>query len=83
MAGIGDVLQADEIVVAVTVRGVASGRVSLHTERGRVHSATLPPDGTGEVIWETRASEAGFVRVVVRDRDGSMAALTNPVRLTS
>lgn len=83
VAGIGDVLQADQIVVAVSVRGVASGRVSFHTERGQVHSATLPPDGAGEVIWETRASDAGFVRVVVRDRDESMAALTNPVRLTS
>jgi glyoxylase-like metal-dependent hydrolase (beta-lactamase superfamily II) len=83
VAGIGDVLQADEVLVAVSVRGVTSGHVSFHTERGQVHSATLPPDGAGEVIWETRASNAGFVRVVVRDRDGSMAVLTNPVRLTS
>jgi len=83
VAGIGEVLQADEVVVAVSVRGVPSGRVSFHTEQGRVHSATLPSDGTGEVIWEACASEAGFVRVVVRHRDGSMAALTNPVRLTS
>jgi hypothetical protein len=84
VAGIGDVLQAEEVVVVVAlVRGVASGRVSFHTERGRSHSATLPPNGTGEVIWETRASDAGFVRVEVRGRDGGMAALTNPVQLTS
>jgi hypothetical protein len=83
VAGIGDVLQAEEVVVAASVRGVASGRVSFHTERGRTHSATLPPGGTGEVAWEARASDAGFVRVEVRDRDGAMAALTNPVRLTS
>jgi hypothetical protein len=81
VAGIGEVLQADEVVVAVSVRGVPSGRVSFHTEQGRVHSATLPSDGAGEVIGETCAAEAGFVRVVVRHRDGSMAALTNPVRL--
>jgi predicted metal-dependent phosphoesterase TrpH len=83
VAGIGDVLQADEVVVAVSVRGVASGRVSFHTERGQVHSATLPPTGGGEVRWETRASDDGFVRAVVRDHDGSVAALTNPIRLTS
>jgi hypothetical protein len=70
-------------VVAVSVRRVASGRVSFHTEQGRVHSATLPPSGTGEVTWEARASDAGFVRVEVRDRGGAMAALTNPVQLTS
>jgi hypothetical protein len=81
-AGIGDVLHAERVVVAASVRGVASGRLSFHTEQGPVHSVTLPPGGAGEVIWETRASDAGFVRVVVRHRDGSMAALTNPIVLT-
>ncbi|WP_214405489.1 CehA/McbA family metallohydrolase [Pseudonocardia lacus] len=83
VASIGDVLLAEDVVVEASVRGVASGRVSFHTERGRTHAATLPPSGTGEVIWEARASDAGFVRVEVRDRDGAMAALTNPVQLTS
>jgi hypothetical protein len=83
VAGIGGVLRAEQVVVAVSVRRVASGRVSFHTEQGRVHSATLPPSGTGEVTWEARASDAGFVRVEVRDRGGAMAALTNPVQLTS
>lgn len=83
IAGIGDVLRADEVTVTAAVRGVPSGRISVHTGRGTARSATLPPDGAGEVVWETRASDAGFVRVVVRDRDGSMAALTNPIRLAS
>ncbi|GAA0932656.1 CehA/McbA family metallohydrolase [Pseudonocardia zijingensis] len=83
VAGIGEVLRADEAVVAATVRGVPSGRVSIHTERGLVHSATLPPGGAGDVSWATCADEAGFVRLVVRHHDGSMAALTNPVRLTA
>jgi hypothetical protein len=76
------VLQAERAVVAASVRGVASGRLSFHTEQGRVRSVTLPPGGADEVTWETPATDAGFVRVVVRHRDGSMAALTNPIVLT-
>jgi hypothetical protein len=83
MAGIGEVLQAEEVVVAASVRGVALGRVSFHAERGRIHLAALPPSGTGEVIREARASEAGLIRVQVRGGDGAMAALTDPVLLTS
>jgi hypothetical protein len=48
-----------------------------------VHAATLPPAGVAAVTWETRASDAGFVRIVVRDRDGPMAALTNPILLAA
>lgn len=82
-AGVGEVLRAEAVEVSVQVRGVADGHVTLHTERGGVHATTLPPDGVAEVIWETRASDAGFVRVVVRDRDGSVVALTNPILLTA
>ncbi len=83
VAGIGEVLNAEEAVVAASVRGVGSGCVSFHTEQGRIHSATLPPDGAAEVIWHVRASDAGFVRVEIRDGGGVMAAMTNPVQLRS
>lgn len=65
------------------VRGVPSGRVSFHTERGTVHPAALPPGGAGTVAWETPSDEAGFVRAAVRDQHGSVAALTNPIVLAS
>jgi hypothetical protein len=82
-AGVGEVLHGESVEVSVRVRGVADGQVTFHTERGEVHAATLPPAGVAAVTWETRASDAGFVRVVVRDRDGPMAALTNPILLAA
>ncbi|SBT40381.1 CehA/McbA family metallohydrolase [Micromonospora auratinigra] len=67
--------------VYVAVRGVPSGAVSLHTDRGTAHRETLSPDGSGEVRWRTTAAEVDFVRVEVRHPSGQMAALTNPIVL--
>ncbi|MGW4792057.1 CehA/McbA family metallohydrolase [Nonomuraea sp. NPDC004297] len=67
--------------VRVDVRGVPSGVVTFHTERGAVRRETLPADGSGTVEWRTGAAES-FVRVEVRHAGGRMAALTNPVILT-
>ncbi|CAM5436482.1 hypothetical protein GCM10010329_52360 [Streptomyces spiroverticillatus] len=83
-AGVGErlaVAQGEPVVARVDVRGVPSGVVSLHTERGTVHRALLPEGGAGVVKWGTSTEEAGFVRVEVRRPDGTMAALTNPVVL--
>ncbi|RKN06435.1 CehA/McbA family metallohydrolase [Streptomyces radicis] len=68
-------------VVRVEVRGVPSGTVSLHTEAGTAHRASLPTTGAGTVEWRTGADESGFVRVEVRHPHGHMAALGNPVIL--
>ncbi|MEU9508847.1 CehA/McbA family metallohydrolase [Micromonospora sp. NPDC048170] len=83
-AGIGERLRTGggPTVVEVAVRGVPSGTVSLHTDRGRVHHESLPGDGSGAVRWLTSAADSAFVRVEVRHREGHMAALTNPVILT-
>ncbi|SCL36744.1 Predicted metal-dependent phosphoesterase TrpH, contains PHP domain [Micromonospora nigra] len=83
-AGVGECLVADDapIVVRLAVRGVPSGLVTLHAERGTVHREGLPADGAGTVEWRTTAQEAGFVRGEVRHPDGRMAALTNPIVLT-
>ncbi|NYI03648.1 CehA/McbA family metallohydrolase [Allostreptomyces psammosilenae] len=83
-AGIGERLVTgdDPAVVRVEVSGVPSGTVSLHTERGRAHQASLPGTGSGTVEWHTSAEESGFVRVEVRHPDGHMAALGNPVVLS-
>ncbi|MFC0528613.1 CehA/McbA family metallohydrolase [Phytohabitans kaempferiae] len=82
-AGIGERLptRGEPATVRVEVRGVPSGTVSFHTERGRVHRAALPVDGSGAVVWATSAAESLFVRVEVRHAGGHMAALTNPVVL--
>lgn len=83
-AGIGGRLRTGDepAVVRVDVRGVPSGRVSFHTDRGKVHQDSLPSDGSGSIEWRTSAEESGFVRIEVRHPAGHMAALTNPIILT-
>ncbi|MEO3869874.1 CehA/McbA family metallohydrolase [Nonomuraea sp. B12E4] len=68
--------------VRVDVRGVLSGTVSFHTDRGTVHRASLPGNGSGVLEWRTSAEESAFVRIEVRHPNGHMAALTNPIILS-
>ena len=76
-AGTGEVLAFDRepIEVRVGVQGVPDATFALNTDRGRVHQST------GSALWGTDAAESAFVRVEVRNADGSMAALSNPVWL--
>jgi hypothetical protein len=82
-AGIGDRLETDgrPATVRVDVRGVPSGTVSFHTERGKAHREPLPSEESGMVECGTRAEESVFVRVEVRHPEGRMAALSNPIIL--
>ncbi|MEU6924311.1 CehA/McbA family metallohydrolase [Streptomyces sp. NPDC046631] len=82
-AGIGERLVAGDapVEVRVDVRGVPSGTVGFHTERGRAHHASLPGSGSGTVTWRTGPAETSFVRVEVRHPGGHMAALSNPIVL--
>lgn len=75
MAGPGENLAAGHgpVSVRVSVAGVRSGVVAVHTERGVVHQA--PSDGDVSV----ELSDIGFVWVSVRTSTGSVAALANPV----
>jgi hypothetical protein len=81
--GIGELLEVggEPALVRVEVRGVPSGDVVFHTERGAVHRVSLPATGSGSLRWETTATESGFVRLEVRHPGGRMAALTNPIIL--
>ncbi|MFF2960277.1 CehA/McbA family metallohydrolase [Streptomyces sp. NPDC057963] len=72
----------EQVAVRVHVRGVRSAAVSFHTDRGRVHRASLPDHGAGVAEWFTTAEESAFVRIEVRHAQGHMAALTNPITLT-
>jgi hypothetical protein len=82
-AGIGERLKAggDPATAHVDVRGVPSGVVTFHTDRGTVHRVPLPGTGAGTVDWRTSAEESQFIRVEVRHPDGHVAALSNPVLL--
>ncbi len=79
-AGIGERLETcgEPAVILAEVRGVPSGAVSFHTDRGAVHRASLPSSGSGAVEWRTGAGESQFVRIEVRHPEGRMAALKQP-----
>jgi hypothetical protein len=83
-AGIGGRLEirGEPIVIVAEVRGVPSGAVSFHTDRGAVHRAPLPSSESATVEWHTSDEESQFVRIEVRHSEGRMAALTNPIPLT-
>ncbi|WP_161271793.1 MULTISPECIES: CehA/McbA family metallohydrolase [unclassified Streptomyces] len=83
VAGVGEQLstQGGQVEVHAAVRGVPAGTVSFHTDRGKVHRAPLPDDGSGAVQWDTTAEQSAFVRIEVRHRSGRVAALTNPIIL--
>ena len=83
-AGVGERLDTggEPALVRVDVRGVPSGTVSFHSDRGKVHRELLPGDGSGVVEWGTSAEESAFLRVEVRHPGRRMAALSNPVILT-
>ncbi len=83
-AGIGEGLETcgEPTVVLAEIRGVPSGTVSFHTDRGAVHRASLPSSGSAALEWRTSAVESQFVRIEVRHPEGHMAALTNPILLT-
>jgi len=80
-AGIGELLETRGAPARVhlKVEGAPSGTVTVHTERGVAHRASMSADGAFE--WVVAAQETSFVRIEVRQSDGSMAALTNPVGL--
>ncbi|MFF1921952.1 CehA/McbA family metallohydrolase [Streptomyces sp. NPDC058221] len=82
-AGIGERLEAGggRAVARAEVRGVPSGTVGFHTERGRVHHEALPGSGAGVVECSLGSDDSAFVRVEVRRPGGAMAALSNPVVL--
>jgi hypothetical protein len=78
-AGIGERLGAapgDEAEVSLDVEGVPAGVVRLYTDEGQVFEGTAGPVG-----WRTTPRAATYVRAEIRHRDGTMAALTNPIFL--
>ncbi|RLV75933.1 CehA/McbA family metallohydrolase [Streptomyces rapamycinicus] len=83
-AGIGERLatNGEPVMVRAHIRGVPSGTVSFHTDRGKVHHQALPDSGVGTAEWHTTWEDSAFVRIEVRHPHGHMAALTNPIVLT-
>ncbi|MGW2813682.1 hypothetical protein [Streptomyces sp. NPDC001415] len=82
-AGVGGRLSTHggQVEVRAVVQGVPAASVSFHTDRGKVHRASLPGEGAGAVRWHTTAEDSAYVRIEVRHPDGPVAALTNPIIL--
>ncbi|WP_129840975.1 CehA/McbA family metallohydrolase [Streptomyces sp. RFCAC02] len=82
-AGIGDRLTTGgaPATARVTVRGVPDGTIDFRTERGSTHRTHIPGTAPATAEWHTTAAESTFIRVEVRDSEGHMAALSNPVVL--
>ncbi len=81
-AGIGERLRTngEPAEIRIAVRGVSSGTIAFHTDRGAVYKESLPDDSSS-IEWDTSADESAFVRVEIRHPGGHMAALSNPVIL--
>ncbi|MFI7099876.1 CehA/McbA family metallohydrolase [Streptomyces sp. NPDC050161] len=89
-AGIGERLAlpgTTPVAVRLTVSGAPGCTVTLHTDQGVLHTAPLPPSGSGTVDWSTAPDRAAYVRAEIRHPattdglPGRPAALTNPVFL--
>ncbi|MFK4596396.1 CehA/McbA family metallohydrolase [Streptomyces pristinaespiralis] len=89
-AGIGERLRVDDgdpVTVRLEVEGAPGCTVRFVTDQGVLHSAALPPEGSGAVEWRTTARYATYVRAEVRHAPvtpplpGPLAAFTNPVFL--
>jgi hypothetical protein len=72
--------RGEPVTVHVQVRGMAGGVVSFHTDRGEALREAFSGPGH-RTTWGSNAGEARLVRCEVRHRDGSMAALSNPILL--
>ncbi|MEU9608474.1 CehA/McbA family metallohydrolase [Streptomyces sp. NPDC048057] len=84
VAGVGERLttQGGQVDVRAVIHGVPMGTVTFHTDRGKIHRASLPGAGPGAVQWGTTAEDSMFVRIEVRHPNGDVAALSNPIILT-
>jgi PHP-associated len=82
VAGIGEHLPGGEgepVRVRLRVAGAPGAVVTLHGQEGAVHAAPL--DRAGRLEWEARLGTAPWLRAEVRQADGALVALTNPIWL--
>ncbi|MCB5911267.1 CehA/McbA family metallohydrolase [Streptomyces pinistramenti] len=89
-AGIGGRLalpRTAPVTARLEVSGAPGCTVTLHTDQGVLHTASLPPSGAGTVSWPTTPDRAAYIRAEIRHPattpglPGPPAALTNPVFL--
>jgi hypothetical protein len=82
-AGIGEHLDGDPnqaVRVSLKVKGAPDTTATLRTNNGTVESVPITSE-CQEVAFSTLPRETRYVRAEVRDSQGAMVALTNPVFL--
>jgi hypothetical protein len=80
--GIGDTLAVaakQRITVAFELRGASSGTVTLLGESGVLATSPVAATGSTAVRWPLPAGRPRYLRVEVRNPQGIMLALTNPI----
>lgn len=80
-AGIGEPIPSGPgtpVKVSLRVQGAPGTVATFHTEDGKAKTAPVP-DGDETVTYTTRAKNSEYVRAEVRQPDGTMVVLTNPV----
>jgi predicted metal-dependent phosphoesterase TrpH len=81
-ASIGDTLAVatkQRLTVAFELRGASSGTVTLLGESGVLATSPVAATGSTAVRWLLPASRPRYLRVEVRNPQGAMLALTNPI----
>jgi hypothetical protein len=81
-ASIGDTLAVaakQRLIVAFELRGASSGTVTLLSESGVLATSPVAATGSTAVRWPLPAGRPRYLRVEVRNPQGIMLALTNPI----
>jgi len=84
LAGVGEHLPGGDrepVRVRLRVGGAPAAVATLHGQDGTVHAAPLGPGSAGTLAWETRLGATSWLRAEVRQPDGTLVALTNPIWL--
>jgi hypothetical protein len=84
VAGIGQHLpgsQGEPVRVRLRAAGAPAAVATLHGQDGTVHAAPLGVGAAGTLEWETRLGTTSWLRAELRQPDGALVALTNPIWL--
>jgi hypothetical protein len=75
--------QGEAVGVRLRVTGATGAVASLHGRDGTVHAAGLGPGASGTLEFRTVLGATPWLRAEVRQPDGALVALTNPIWLAA
>jgi len=77
-AMMGDTLPDEGAEITASWDGAHEGDSVRFVVNGRIHE-TQPAAQTGQAVWPLKAGEAAWCTVELRDHDGGLWAVTNPI----